>query len=164
MLHTLYAPETVLTDSTPKNAVSYYRREHRWIRGDVQNLYFLFRPGVRRLTRLRLLDSVLRALLPLFSAAAMCFCGFLLHGRGILLFLFSYAYLFLPFAVSVLHSLFVKSPFACLHYFSRVYSELLQSLFRLIYELSASGRRAFRAQNAGMGHRRAGGARGRGAG
>ena len=148
MLHTLYAPETVLTDSTPKNAVSYYRREHRWIRGDVQNLYFLFRPGLRRLTRLRLLDSVLRALLPLFSAAAMCFCGFLLHGRGILLFLFSYAYLFLPFAVSALHSLFVKSPFACLHYFSRVYSELLQSLFRLIYELSASGRRAFLALNA----------------
>ena len=33
---TLMATDITFTDSTPKSAVSYFRRLHRWIRGDTQ--------------------------------------------------------------------------------------------------------------------------------
>ncbi len=33
-------PDTVLVDSVPQNAVSFFKRAHRWARGDVQSLVF----------------------------------------------------------------------------------------------------------------------------
>ena len=37
VLRCMYVPDTVFTDSGPRNPVSYFTRLHRWIRGDVQN-------------------------------------------------------------------------------------------------------------------------------
>ncbi len=61
-----YVSDVELTDGFPSGAVSYYARAHRWIRGDVQNLPWLFRRGraLPPIERWRLFDSFRRALLP----------------------------------------------------------------------------------------------------
>lgn len=47
-LRTAYVPEIELTDSIPRNPLSFYDRMHRWVRGDVQGAS-LFRPsGTKR--------------------------------------------------------------------------------------------------------------------
>lgn len=61
-----YVSDVELTDGFPSGAVSYFARAHRWIRGDVQNLSWLFRRGraLPPIERWRLFDSFRRALLP----------------------------------------------------------------------------------------------------
>ncbi len=56
-----------LTDSFPSSLLSYQRRAHRWMRGDWQNLPWLFArgKGFTALDRFRLGDSVRRAVEPL---------------------------------------------------------------------------------------------------
>jgi len=54
-----------LTDAFPASPLSYYRRQHRWVRGDWQNLPWLFGAGrdLRGIERWRLFDSLRRSLL-----------------------------------------------------------------------------------------------------
>lgn len=85
------ATDIVLTDGTPKNAISYYIREHRWFRGDLQIAPYLFRriqnergeyfPNpMSRLSKYKILDNLLRAATPLMSVLALL-TGCLLRGR-----------------------------------------------------------------------------------
>lgn len=69
-----YVSDVELTDGFPSGMVSYISRLHRWIRGDVQNLPFLFRAGkvLPAIERWRLFDSLRRALLPAGLLAALC--------------------------------------------------------------------------------------------
>jgi len=59
-----YMGDTELTDSYPSDILSYYRRLHRWTRGDWQNLPWLFRRGraLGDIDRFRLFDSARRSL------------------------------------------------------------------------------------------------------
>lgn len=70
------AGDIELTDSFPGNVLSFYRRAHRWIRGDWQNLPWLFSQGkaLTSLDRWRLFDSLRRSLV----APMTLIC--LLHG------------------------------------------------------------------------------------
>ncbi len=74
--------DVTFTDSFPKNSLSYLKRSHRWIRGDVQNLIFLlthprFPDGkagnnrISALSRFKLFDNVRRALVPVMSFVAI---------------------------------------------------------------------------------------------
>ena len=68
-----YVSDVELTDGFPSGAVSYFARAHRWMRGDVQNLPWLFRRGkaLPPIERWRLFDSLRRALLPVGLFAAL---------------------------------------------------------------------------------------------
>ena len=72
-----YVSDVELTDGFPSGAVSYFARAHRWMRGDMQNLPWLFRRGkaLPPIERWRLFDSLRRALLPvgLFAALGVWF-------------------------------------------------------------------------------------------
>ena len=59
-----YMGDAELTDKFPADHLSYYRRLHRWTRGDWQNLPWLFRRGrvLSDIDRFRLFDSVRRSL------------------------------------------------------------------------------------------------------
>jgi len=63
-LHGGYMGDTELTDKYPSDILSYYRRLHRWTRGDWQNLPWLFRRGrsLSDIDRFRLFDSIRRSL------------------------------------------------------------------------------------------------------
>ena len=65
--------DTELTDGFPSNPFSYFKRLHRWVRGDWQNLSFIFGRGrgFAFADRWKLLDSLRRSLMPILSLAAM---------------------------------------------------------------------------------------------
>ncbi len=73
LLRTAFTGTTALTDSFPSNQTAYFKRLHRWIRGDVQNLRFLFRQKKKTsftsdsLGRYWIIDNVRRAVTPFLS-------------------------------------------------------------------------------------------------
>ncbi len=82
-----FVSDVTLTEGFPSGLLSYFRRQHRWIRGDWQTLPWLF-PRVRNeagetepnpltpLGKWKILDNLLRSLTPASELAALCFCGF----------------------------------------------------------------------------------------
>lgn len=73
VLRTAFSPDTALTDSFPSGAEGYFSRQHRWIRGDVQNLRYIFyplgkkdaAPEMPNLGKYQLFDNFRRALTPI---------------------------------------------------------------------------------------------------
>ena len=68
-------------DAFPARPAAYYRRLHRWLRGDWQNLPYLFHREFDALDRFRLFDALRLSLLPPMTLAAIL-AGFLLPGPG----------------------------------------------------------------------------------
>ncbi len=148
ILRTLCASDISLTDSTPGNTVSFFRRQHRWMRGDFQNLYFLKGKLINSFSKLRLAASVLRHSSPIFVLIAIVLGCFLDDTSGLALFLLAYSEFLLPCAVSIIRFLFSDSPFACRRFFSKSVSLLSQTIRLLLFELSASCRKALLTLNA----------------
>ena len=70
LLHSAYASDVVFYEGFPKNAVSYCKRLDRWIRGDVQNIPFLFCKKLDGISKLKILDNIRRAVTPAAVFAA----------------------------------------------------------------------------------------------
>jgi cyclic beta-1,2-glucan synthetase len=66
-----YAGDVEFSDGFPDTSAAYFKRQHRWLRGDLQNFAYIFDRGFTPLTRWKLLDNVRRALTPL--AVLICF-------------------------------------------------------------------------------------------
>ena len=66
-----YMSDTELTDGFPSNPGAYFRRQHRWVRGDWQNIGFIFKRGrnFAFADRWKLFDSLRRSLF-----APFCLC------------------------------------------------------------------------------------------
>ncbi len=143
ILRTLCASDITLTDSTPKNAVSFFKRQHRWLRGDFQNLFFLVGNKIKPFYKLRILATVLRHTSPVFSFFALVAGCFLRNTNGFLLFLLAFSEFLLPCTIDTLILLFSGSPIAVIHFFSKVYTQLAQTLMRLMFEITSLARRAF---------------------
>jgi cyclic beta-1,2-glucan synthetase len=79
-----YMSDTEVMDGFPASPLAYYRRMHRWTRGDWQNLSFIFGRGrsLSDIDRWKLLDSLRRSLVAPMTFAAI-FAGFLLPERGV---------------------------------------------------------------------------------
>ncbi len=84
----------VLTDGTPSTPAAYYRREHRWIRGDAQAARYcagkvegksgaIVRNPMNALSRFKLADNVLRALTPLASVLLIAVSAIFGHGAAV---------------------------------------------------------------------------------
>ena len=59
-----YMSCTALSDGFPASPLAYWKRAHRWIRGDWQNAPFLFSPRLCGIDKWKLLDSLRRSLVP----------------------------------------------------------------------------------------------------
>ena len=84
ILRTAFAGGVTLTDSFPSNENSYFKRLHRWIRGDIQNLPFVFKSktsvpsGIfHPLGKFWLIDNVRRAITPVASALCLILSVFM---------------------------------------------------------------------------------------
>ena len=79
-----YLGDVELTDSFPGSPAGYYARMERWVRGDWQNLPWLFRRGkhFRSMDRWRLFDSLRRSLVPPTTFLAI-FLGLWLRWPGL---------------------------------------------------------------------------------
>ena len=74
-----YMSDVELSDGFPGTVSGYYKRAHRWVRGDWQNAPWLFKRGreLSDIDRFRLFDSLRRSLIPPFTFLALL-GGFLL--------------------------------------------------------------------------------------
>lgn len=148
IMRTLAATDISFTDSTPANTVSFFRRQHRWMRGDFQNLYFLFGNILSPFSKARVLAIALRHLAPLCSLIAIGVAAFSRQSNGLALLLLAYSDLFIPCVISLLGFFANRKPFASLRFFSKAYSMLVHTLIRVAFELSSRARSAFLALNA----------------
>lgn len=71
-LRTGYVSDIYVTESFPQSVGSYFTRMHRWVRGDWQNVKFIFgKNPLNLLSRYKLFDNLMRSLSPVFSLAAV---------------------------------------------------------------------------------------------
>ena len=148
ILRTLCASDITLTDSTPANPVSFFKRHHRWLRGDFQNLYFLLGNILKPFYKLRVLGTVLRHTSPVFSLLALIAGCFSHNTSGLYLFLFAFSEFIIPSALNTVLFLFSGSPLAVFHFFSKIYGQLIQTSYRLVFEITSLAKRAFLVINA----------------
>lgn len=77
-LRTGFVPEIQITEGIPGNVLSYYRRLHRWVRGDWQNIRFIFgKNPLNAVSRYKMLDSLRRSLTPIVSVSALLISVFM---------------------------------------------------------------------------------------
>ena len=74
-LGVVYAGDVEFNDSFPDTSAAYFKRQHRWLRGDLQNFRYIFDREFSLLTRWKLLDNVRRAVTPLFILLCFIFGG-----------------------------------------------------------------------------------------
>ena len=79
-----YLSDAAVSDAFPDTPLAWFKRQHRWIRGDWQNAPWIFCRAFAPMDRFRLLDSLLRSLLPPATLAAILL-GFSLRGAGLAL-------------------------------------------------------------------------------
>lgn len=141
ILRTCFVSDISLTDSTPKNTVSYTSRLHRWIRGDIQNLFFLKGDTLDRLSKFKLFANVLRHFTPVFAVITAVIGGLFTNSnfKGFLLIVFAFLYLIIPCILSVFTILFSGKPFALRRFFSQASTAISQTFARAFYEICASG-------------------------
>ena len=75
-----FVGDVSFSDRFPARPLAYYKRLHRWVRGDWQNLPFLFSPALPAIDRWRFFDSLRRSLLPPMTLLAIL-AGMLLPGH-----------------------------------------------------------------------------------
>ncbi len=145
LLHTLLVTDISLPDSVPATPESWYKRAHRWMRGDVQNLLLLSKKyPLSAVSRRQIVCNVLRHLTPVFSLAAVVLGAFLPQNEwnGLLLVALAYAHLLLPFASGVLQTLCSGKPFLLRHAVTAGISGLTEAVLRLCFDIVSSARHA----------------------
>ena len=73
ILGTAYCGDIEFSDGMPPTTRGFFRRSHRWMRGDFQNLPLVFRKDLSLLTKYKLTDNVRRALTPLNALLTLFF-------------------------------------------------------------------------------------------
>jgi len=96
-------PDVTFVDSIPRNALSYFQRQSRWVRGDTQVLRFSFssyrntdgcivKNPIRVVERLRCIDHFLYAAVPIAVLRAVLLFAFFSVSELEILLLFSFCY------------------------------------------------------------------------
>ena len=146
LLRTLLVTDISLPDSVPATPESWYKRAHRWIRGDVQNLFLLSsKYPLSPVSRRQIVYNILRHLTPVCTLAATVIGAFALQNGwdGLLLALFAYAHLLLPFVWGTVGNLFAGKPFLLRHAVTAGFSGWTESVSRLCFDIVSSARYAF---------------------
>lgn len=69
-----FVSDVQITDSFPQSPDSFYRRLHRWVRGDWQNIGFIFGQNpLNFVSRYKMFDNLRRSLVPVCCLAALIF-------------------------------------------------------------------------------------------
>ena len=142
ILRTGYAAATEMTDAVPSSAGPWFERMHRWLRGDWQNLPFLFSP-VRGhhplpggMVRWFLWDNLRRALTPVMQIAALAALRLLPPAAGAGLAGLVLLGVIGPRLFAMLPLLFANGFFALTRrFYSRVLPQALEGLGQAVFEL-----------------------------
>ncbi len=153
VMRTAFFSQVRFTDSFPFSAEKYFLRLHRWIRGDMQNLRYIFRPLGKKgdspvmppLAKYQLFDNFRRAVTPVIAfciLTAACFCGSYYEA-----YMYVAAALFciiVPEMLRILMAFIKRGPevFSSL-YFSRDLSDIYKCICRLVLNCAACAECAF---------------------
>ena len=77
-----YMSDAAFSDAFPARPLAYFKRMHRWVRGDWQNAPWIFRRDLPVMDRFRLLDSLRRSLVAPLTLTAMLL-GLVCPGPGL---------------------------------------------------------------------------------
>ena len=77
-----YMGDASFSDRFPAQPLAYYKRLHRWTRGDWQNAPWIFKRELTDMERFRLFDSLRRSLMAPATFVAIA-GGFFIQGRGL---------------------------------------------------------------------------------
>lgn len=99
ILRTFSLCDVTLSDSTPKNMLSYATRNGRWCRGDVQNLWLWNKVG--KIGRIMMLSNIARIVSPVLQVASVLFSLLLEKELSLLLTLFALLPSVLPFFATI---------------------------------------------------------------
>ncbi len=148
-LRCAYVPDVTLTDSFPSECLSYYKRQHRWIRGDIQNFRFLMpyvsasdgkkmRNRINFASRFFMWQNIYSCLIPVFTVfllGAALFCEF---SVGAALVTVAMSVYMLPFVYSVFSLSKIRMWHNIRrHYFSTgVYTGVWTSFMRMLFEIT----------------------------
>lgn len=85
-----YVSDIHITESFPQSVGSYFMRLQRWIRGDWQNISFIFgKNPLNFLSRYKLADNILRSIQPVVSVGVLFASMFVSGKEGIIIALFA---------------------------------------------------------------------------
>ena len=80
LLNVGFAGDIEFSESFPGNSRAYFKRQHRWLRGDFQNVDFLNDKRFSLLSRFKLWDNVRRGIMPVFVFAVLLLGTFAHNG------------------------------------------------------------------------------------
>lgn len=132
-----YMGSTELTDSFPSGPLSYYKRLHRWVRGDWQNLPWLFGRGraLPDIERFRLFDSLRRSLVPVMTFIAICAGFFTLHAGAVIAAVAALLSCACQLVITTAETLLLREEESGLRFHSRVYNGIGGGLVRTVLRL-----------------------------
>lgn len=149
---TLQVSDLALPDSVPASPASWNKRAHRWIRGDVQNLYFLFsrRYPLSSVSKRQILWNLFRHLTPVCALTALVLGAIFLREEreGLLFAALAFSHLLFPFLTGLLGNLLRGKPTLLRRAFTAGVSAVTESFLRLCFDLCGQARQAFLALDA----------------
>lgn len=134
LLRTAYAGDIIFTEGFPKSSSSYYKRLDRWVRGDAQNIGFVFRRRFGLVSKLKLLENIRRAVTP-FSVLLALLASFVIYPKAALAAALWAAGGYLFPQIYGLISTLIRQGFLSRRFYSGLLSQASLSGVRLIYEL-----------------------------
>ncbi len=143
ILGTAFCGDIEFSDGMPPTTKGYFRRAHRWMRGDFQNMPFIFRRDLSALTKFKLADNVRRALTPLNALLTLFFTVGAPGAGAVIPAVISVLSLTLPFILGLIPAALKGLGFSNTREFYAPISPLSRSLVvRILAELAFMGKNA----------------------
>ncbi len=158
-MRTAFVSDIELTENFPKDAAGFFGRLHRWIRGDVQNIGFMFagitQNGVKqknvlgRVSRYKLLDNIRRALTPIMALICIIVAFFGTRQLTYALSLTGFLAMTAPPLLAMFVAIFVSRGFALSReYYSKALPAAAESLSQAFFYFVFLPKHAFVAGDA----------------
>lgn len=162
LLGSAIASDITLTDSSPQTALAYYTRQHRWLRGDLQSIPYLFKTvkntagkriknPMNTLSKYKIAEALINAISPFAVAFSLLLIGFFAPEYTLLSAVFLLSYLAFPIAYSILSTI-VQGEFktAVRRFHSRAMPSLTGTFLYAFYKISALAYEAWLFIDAGV--------------
>ena len=155
LLGSAIASDITLTDSSPQTALSYYTRQHRWIRGDLQTFPYILgkvknafgniiKNPMDTLGKYKIFDNIINAISPFTSLFALLFIGFTVSKYTFISFLFLFSYILFPIVYSFISSILLGNiKIAARRFRSRVMPHLIGTFAYSFYRICAIAHEAW---------------------